>query len=246
MDLNELVFARLKSSARNSNEREIESRYPDIAKKIRIPGMYRDERVKNQKRYVLHVAIPSETVPRVHYDVVLAFESTPRSSTTDMRTWSLRFYSNSPYFTFEYGHIAHKQDLIPREVSKKLSLQARRNPPRKMNPDNTLAADKTIVFAALHLRDMRYLSVPMLEMAKPQKLRVPLMTRLVASSSDKLVQRQQAEQRMKKAQRRTQQRKTSKPASKAKSTFKPTTKPTTGKKYAGTRMKSMFKKKKSK
>lgn len=106
---------------------------------------------KDDKRYVMHVLIPSEEVPGFVYDTVVEFitDDNVLSQAQTLTNYDVRFYSNDPSFMFTYAYAFNKADMfIPMLKSKALDrcLSER---PKERNPYAQTGYVKSLYFAYL-------------------------------------------------------------------------------------------------
>ncbi len=112
--------------------------------------LYKD--TKNN-RYFAYFKIPSETVEKFYYDVVLEFfaDETVKNS-TDLFNYYVKFYSNDPAFVYTHAYSFRVNDLFISELSSKMSKKALRTEAKEKNPYNQIGYVKTIYFAYLTIK----------------------------------------------------------------------------------------------
>lgn len=139
--------------------------------------------------FVAHLKIPSETVEKFYYDVVVKFTTHGEMNTLDKAP--VEFFSNDPSFnyTFAYAFVKHKVH-IPELISK-MSKKAINQKPVEKNPYVSLGYVKTLYFAYIFMKEkglfhtVRYKSE-----AKP--LDWKLLEKLITPTEEKIFDRQKA------------------------------------------------------
>ena len=100
------------------------------------------------KYYIAHVKIPSRTIDKLFYDVLIEMDrsSIPESSTV-INGGNARVFSNCPSFTFTYAKVFNdKGDLIP-WTKEKYNAEVFINDPVKRNPMKISSYERSIYFA---------------------------------------------------------------------------------------------------
>jgi hypothetical protein len=109
---------------------------------------------KRNNRYYGHFKIPSETVNKFYYDVVLEFFADENvSNTEDLFKYYIKFYSNDPAFVYTHAHAFNTNDLFISELSSKMSRKALKKEAVEKNPSNQIGYVKTIYFAYLYMKE---------------------------------------------------------------------------------------------
>lgn len=113
--------------------------------------LYQDS--KNNK-YIGHFKIPSETVNKFYYDVVLEFtaDENVEESGTNLFKYNCRFFSNDPSFVYTYANVFNNDDLLITQLKPKMSKMALKKKPEEKNPSNIVGYVKTIYFAYLFMK----------------------------------------------------------------------------------------------
>jgi hypothetical protein len=107
------------------------------------------------KRYVIYIQMPSETTPKLYYDVMVEFTGEDNLDYTmpKLDNYKVRFFSNDPNFTFTFAHAFYKKGMIIPELVKKISPKALKEPPTKTNPNILAGYVKSIYFAYIFMRN---------------------------------------------------------------------------------------------
>lgn len=111
---------------------------------------------KDEKRnkYVAHIKIPSEVVPKFYYDVVLEF-TTDQNVTAggqDLFKYNCRFFSNDPAFVYTYAYVFNNDELFIDYLRSKMSRKALHDTPNEKNPSQSVGYVKSIYFAYLFMK----------------------------------------------------------------------------------------------
>lgn len=105
--------------------------------------------------YWAHIKVPSETVPKFYYDVVLKFyanASTPEAG-SNLFKYFVKFYSNDPAFVFTYVYTFNQKGLFLTELTSKMSKTALSTPAKERNANNDVNYCKIIYFAYLIMQN---------------------------------------------------------------------------------------------
>ena len=113
--------------------------------------LYQDSK---HNKYVGHFRIPSETVNKFYYDVVLEFtaDENVEESGTNLFKYNCRFFSNDPAFVYTYANVFNNDDLFITQLKPKMSKIALKQKPEEKNPSNVVGYVKTIYFAYLFMK----------------------------------------------------------------------------------------------
>lgn len=104
---------------------------------------------KGKKKYYAYLKIPSETVEKFYYDVVIEFSEPEGKSPRSLRDYNVRFYSNDPSFVFTFAHAFIKNELFINEYKDKMSREAVTQNADEKNPTNQVGYVKSLFFAYL-------------------------------------------------------------------------------------------------
>lgn len=117
---------------------------------------------KYRDMYFFHFLIPSENMKRKNtYDVVLQFIPNEDSiNQKNLNNYHVKFFSNSPSFTYTYAYAFNLYGLFIEELSNKFDKIIFENPPVTRNPGEVISYEKTIFFACQYLIDnsVKYLT----------------------------------------------------------------------------------------
>jgi hypothetical protein len=142
--------------------------------------------------YIIHALVPSESFDVLKYDVLVELrapdEETAKTSTVN--GWAIRFYSNSPAFTFTYAHVVDKMGLLLPMARSKCTPQSLTDEPKVRNPVLELGFEKSVYFALMYMREFGLTAKAALGTDKPNKVTI---LKSVKSSADKLKEYQLAE-----------------------------------------------------
>ena len=106
--------------------------------------------IKNNLYYAVF-KIPSETIEKFYYDVVLEFSTNEdvKQAATNLFEYDVRFFSNDPAFMYTYAYTFYHNDLFIDRFKSKMSKKALKKAPEERNPTNQIGYVKTIYFAYL-------------------------------------------------------------------------------------------------
>ena len=115
---------------------------------------YYDEK---HNAYYAHFKIPSETVKKFYYDVVIKFTADARvgDGGKDLFKYAVQFYSNDPSFVYTYAYVFKKNEMFINELTDRMSKDALRKAPNIKNPHQNTGYVKTIVFAYLYMKSKK-------------------------------------------------------------------------------------------
>lgn len=106
----------------------------------------------DRKYYIAHVKIPSKSVDKLYYDVLIEInvESIPQGSST-INGGIARVFSNCPSFTYTYAHVFNRKgDLIP-WTKTKYNPKIFELEPGKRNPMGIENYEKSLYFAIKYI-----------------------------------------------------------------------------------------------
>ena len=114
----------------------------------------------NIDRYIIIIKIPSESVPRVVYDVAVEFytRDTVYKKSTSLDQYYVKFFSNDPNFNFTYAYTFKKNRLIIDELMGKLDPKAMKEKPKVTNPNTQVGYVKSLYFAYLFIENRGLMS----------------------------------------------------------------------------------------
>ena len=144
--------------ARNQIVSDLEVKYHKLIQQKRITM----STYKQKDSYFFVFKIPSESVDRLFFDVVLEFlpfpddeglnsEQIVDNDKTFLRH-HIRIYSNNPSFMFTYTYVVNKAKMIVPQLVKHCSPLALTKEPQIKNPYEVYGFEKTIYFALLYMK----------------------------------------------------------------------------------------------
>lgn len=156
-------------------------RYEEMAKDRSKPFQHTTYRTVPGNRLLAHVKVPSRSLPKFYYDVLL--ELTPTDKAADFGDCHVKIFSNSPSFVYTYAYVFYHLDVgdkspaakrksrtgmiidtftnkIPRDrllmpgTEKKLGSKVLDNEPSTRNPLGLPYLDSSIYLAIFYLQDV--------------------------------------------------------------------------------------------
>lgn len=111
---------------------------------------------KDGSDYLFYFKVPSETMDKLLYDVIISFspESDDIKIDRTINRYKLKLFSNSPNFTFTYTYVLNQSNMIVPQLISKCSTQALKDEPKVKNPVGSYGFEKSCYFACLYLKDM--------------------------------------------------------------------------------------------
>lgn len=109
----------------------------------------------DDKKYLYHMRIVSENKDDVYYDVLIELstdDKTKEASPTIANYEKLRFFSNTPRFTFTFAYVFNKYKIIISELKDKFDDITFQEPPKKTNSKMAIGYDSTIFMAIYFLK----------------------------------------------------------------------------------------------
>lgn len=102
-------------------------------------------------RYILYLKIPSESIDKLTYDVVVEFYTRDdvEMKSNSLKGYHVRFFSNDPNFVFTYANVYHRNKLIMKELVNKYDPYTLKTKPGVTNPNTVVGYVKSIYFAYL-------------------------------------------------------------------------------------------------
>ena len=109
---------------------------------------------KKENAYIIHLKIPSETVRKFYYDVVLKFttDASVKDGGRSLDQYNVQFFSNDPAFVYSYANVFIKRGLFFTDLSSRMSTKAKREAPKERNPQNLVGYVKSFYFAYLFMQ----------------------------------------------------------------------------------------------
>lgn len=144
----------LNATAREAIKSDYMSRYDNLMVRERGSMNYNVFYDSKKNRIFVHIKVPSETVEKFYYDVVLEFFATENiSNTENIFKYIVKFYSNDPSFVFTYAHAFNTNGVLIEELRSKMSRKAIKEDAKVRNPGNQIGYVKTIYFAYLFMQN---------------------------------------------------------------------------------------------
>lgn len=153
---------------------DLNRRYEQLVRKKKINvDIYKDS-----DEYYFHFKIPSESERNNSYDVVLHFtmDKDDFRSDKNLDRYYVKFFSNSPSFTYTYGFVFNLYGLLVEDLMSKYDDRVLNEDPSTRNPGEIISYEKSIYFACYHLMQNRhYMNKIILQtLAKPYTKRIIL------------------------------------------------------------------------
>jgi len=128
----------------------------------------------NEKDYIYHITIPSEKYT-LKYDICFEFIlKNPDEPGSLLNSYNVKFFSNSPGFTFTYAYVLNKKGMLIEILKSKINDKALNIPPVVRNPEMVLGFEKSAYIASLYLVDQSLYKKATIELNKevfdPKKL----------------------------------------------------------------------------
>ncbi|MMZ42275.1 hypothetical protein D1872_37950 [compost metagenome] len=179
----------------------------DLTRRLGTVLRHKDKKItvdiyKDGDHYFYHLTIPSESEDRRNtYDVVLEFfadELPPGvKKEKNMNHYQVRFFSNSPSFTYTYAYAFDLYGFFIKELSNKYRVQVLDNPPVTRNPAEVINYEKSIFFAVSYLlQHPRFLDKTYIE-TSAKRLTKEIFQRKIRTTDLIEMQIKQEEQRLK-------------------------------------------------
>ena len=129
----------------------------------RYESLYRKSRknfgvriFEHQDKFYYVFKIPSEFYhsENLQYDVIIEFRPPTKKHQADtLNRYHIRFFSNSPNFTFTYAYIYNQDDMLIKWMKPRISNTALKQPPEVRNPREEYGFEKSVYFALLFLKN---------------------------------------------------------------------------------------------
>lgn len=150
--------------------------------------------------YYAYLKIPSETIDKFYYDIVIEFISNGVDRTLDNA--QVKFFSNDPSFNYTFAHVFKKNNLTIKELENKMSKKALSKPPIEKNPYNMVGYVKTLFFAYLFLKD-RGLLYKVRFTSEATSINWKTLIGLITDTDVKIESRIEAEEKLNKEKKKT-------------------------------------------
>lgn len=117
-------------------------------KKIEL-NIYRD-----RNDYFYHFIIPSESVDKMTYDIVLKFTCNKEYKfDVSIKNYDIQFFSNCPSFTYTHAYAFSVNELLVQELRDKYDVGIFNYVPMTRNPNISVTYEKSIYYACKYLLD---------------------------------------------------------------------------------------------
>ena len=105
--------------------------------------------------YILHIKIPSETVKKFYYDVVIRFyaDETVSDAGRLLDKYYFQVFSNDPAFVYTHAYVFRRNGLFFNDLKSKMGSRPLKEAPNITNPSKELAYVKSIYFAYLFMKN---------------------------------------------------------------------------------------------
>ena len=158
----------------------LDRQYMEIQSNIRL-SWYKLQ----DKYYIAHIQIPSKSVEKLFYDVLLEFDidSIPKN-TAIINKAKVRVFSNCPSFTYTFAYVFNKNGDLIEWCRGKYEKEIFSKPPVKRNPYELYSYEKSLYFAIKYItsggrNNTKNISLKHIEVSTYQKIYVN-----IKSSSD--------------------------------------------------------------
>ncbi len=143
----------LNTTAREAIRQDYTKRFNGILLREKGNINYKLYEDKRNNVFYAHFKIPSETVEKFYYDVVIRFFADENiKNTEDLMNYHIQVFSNDPAFVYTYAYSFMDHDLFIKSLSPKMSKKALKKPPEEKNPYLQIGYVKTIYFAYLWMK----------------------------------------------------------------------------------------------
>ena len=109
----------------------------------------------SNNEYYVHIKIPSETIEKFYYDVVIKFytDNPALSVAPTLQNYYVKFFSNDPAFVYTYAHTFMEKEIFVDELKDRMSKIAVKKAAEIRNPNNMIGYVKTLYFAYLIMKN---------------------------------------------------------------------------------------------
>lgn len=112
---------------------------------------YKCYKNKLGNRFLIHIKVPSEVIPKFYYDVIISFSTNNPAlyASPSLKGYDVQFYTNSPDFVYTHCHAYVKAKLFYTPLSKKMNKLSLTKTAVERNPKDQVSYVKSLVFAYL-------------------------------------------------------------------------------------------------
>ena len=148
---------------------------------------------KSSSKYYVYIKIPSETIEKFYYDVVIEFSEPKEKSLIDttLKNYLVRFYSNDPSFVYTFAHAFIRNGMFINELKDVMSPEAIQQRAIEKNPSNQVGYVKSLYFAYLLLKKENVFNKTKFIIAKDIKWED--LIKSITPANTKIAQRQNAQ-----------------------------------------------------
>ena len=144
----------LNATAREAVREDYTKRFNGILLREKGNINYKLYEDKKNNSFYAHFKIPSETVEKFYYDVVIKFFANEDvKNTEDLFKYDIQVFSNDPAFVYTYAFSFMNHDLFIKSLAPKMSKKALKKTPEEKNPYLQIGYVKTIYFAYLWMKN---------------------------------------------------------------------------------------------
>jgi hypothetical protein len=144
----------LNATAREAVREDYTKRFNGILLREKGNINYKLYEDKKSNSFYAHFKIPSETVEKFYYDVVIKFFANEDiKNTEDLFKYDIQVFSNDPAFVYTYAFSFMDHDLFIKSLAPKMSKKALKKTPEEKNPYLQIGYVKTIYFAYLWMKN---------------------------------------------------------------------------------------------
>lgn len=110
---------------------------------------YKCYKNKLGNRFLIHIKVPSEIIPKFYYDVIISFTTNNPAlyASPSLKGYDVQFYTNSPDFVYTHCHAYVKAKLFYTPLSKRMNKLSLTKTAVERNPHDQVSYVKSIVFA---------------------------------------------------------------------------------------------------
>lgn len=137
---------------KNPKQDEYEKKYLEL---VRGKKIYCENWTLQDKSYLIHIKIPSESQQGLFYDVVVQFFTDDKKIENQMNIgrYYVQFFSNSPSFIYQYSSLYRLYGYLIDALYMKTDEEYAHQMPDKVNSDYKLSFDKSIYYACRFIQD---------------------------------------------------------------------------------------------
>ena len=161
----------------------------------------------NTDSYYIHMKIPSEVIDNFYDDVVIRLFTTvgSKKSSTELRAYSVQFYSNDPAFVYTFAYSFSKNKLFIKDLESKMSKTALNTKAKVKNPHNDVWYVKSLFFAYLTMERYNLFNRTTLDRAA-KKYSKKVLSAKIDNADKKIYDRQVAAEKKSAAEKEAKQK----------------------------------------